>query len=107
MKHNNLTDINVSTQVREQLTKISEELRISKKTIVSPELFAQFGIFDTEISAYLNEPMIIEALQQVADELNHDMQSLIGNHLSLINNFVQPIVKRVYSHTQCALVFST
>ena len=70
-----------STQVREQLTKITEELGIAKKPMVAPELFAQYGIFDTEISAYLNENMIIEALEQVADELNRDMQSLIGNEI--------------------------
>ena len=69
------------TQVREQLTKITEELGIAKKPMVAPELFAQYGIFDTEISAYLNENMIIEALEQVADELNRDMQSLIGNEI--------------------------
>ena len=70
-----------STQVREQLTKITEELGITKKPMVAPELFAQYGIFDTEISAYLNENMIIEALEQVVDELNRDMQSLIGNEI--------------------------
>ena len=68
-----------STQVREQLAKITEELGIAKKPVVAPELFAQYGIFDSEISAYLNENTIIEALEQLADELNRDMQSLIGN----------------------------
>ena len=67
-----------STQVREQLTKITEELGITQKPIVTPELFAQYGVFETELSAYVNEQMVVQALEQLADELNHDMQSLIG-----------------------------
>ena len=69
-----------STQVREQLTKITEELGITQKPIATPELFAQYGLFETELSAYLNEEMVVQALEKVADELNRDMQSLIGNY---------------------------
>ena len=69
-----------STQVREQLTKITEELGITQKPIVTPEIFAQYGVFETELSAYLNEEMVVQALEKVADELNRDMQSLIGNY---------------------------
>jgi hypothetical protein len=69
-----------SNQVREQLTKITEELGITQKPIVTPELFAQYGVFETELSAYLNEEMVVQALEQLADELNRDMQSLIGNY---------------------------
>ena len=69
-----------STQVREQLTKITEELGITQKPIATPEIFAQYGLFETELSAYLNEEMVVQALEQLADELNRDMQSLIGNY---------------------------
>ena len=68
-----------SNQIRTQLSKITEELGIAQKAIATPELFAQYGIMETEISAYLNEAMVVEALEKLADELNRDMQSLIGN----------------------------
>ena len=67
-----------STQVRTQLAKITEELGIAKKPIVAPEIFAQAGLFNTEVTAYLNEPMVVEALSQLADQLNRDFASLTG-----------------------------
>ena len=73
--------IKTSTQVQSQLKKITKELGIAKKPVVAPEIFAQYGLFDTEVTAYLNEPMIVEALSQLADELNRDMQSLIGKNI--------------------------
>ena len=77
------------TQVHEQLVKITEELGITKKPVVAPELFAQYGVFDAEISTYLNEAMVVEALEQLADELNRDMQSFIGNQF-LFHLFINP-----------------
>ena len=63
------------------MKKINKELGITKNPVVAPEIFAQYGLFDTEVTAYLNEPMIVEALSQLADELNRDMQSLIGKNI--------------------------
>ena len=70
--------IQTSTQVRTQLAKITEELGIAKKPIVAPEIFAHAGLFNTEVTAYLNEPMVVEALSQLADQLNRDFASLTG-----------------------------
>merc|ERR1711971_1340848 len=80
-----------STQVREQLTKITEELGITQKPIVTPEIFAQYGVFETELSAYLNEEMVVQALEKVADELNRDMQSLIGKKSFEITKALKPM----------------
>merc|ERR1719219_605849 len=71
-------NIQTSTQVQTQLTKITKELGIAKTPIVTPEIFAQFGLFDAEVTGYLNEPMVVEALSQLADELNRDMQDFTG-----------------------------
>ena len=70
-----------SSQVREELTKVTEQLGLVNKPVVAPEIFAQYGVFDTEITAYLNEAMIVESLEKLADELNRDMQSLTGKNL--------------------------
>ena len=75
--------IKTSTQVQTQLRKITKELGIAKTPVVAPEIFAQYGLFDSEVTAYLNEPMIVEALSQLADELNRDAQSLIGKNFLL------------------------
>merc|ERR1719431_79206 len=83
--------IKTSTQVQAQLKKITEELGIAKKPIVAPEIFAQMGLFDTEVSAYLNEPMIVDALSQLAEELNRDMQSLIGKKTFEITKALKPL----------------
>lgn len=80
-----------STQVREQLTKITEELGITQKPIATPELFAQYGLFETELSAYLNEEMVVQALEKVADNLNRDMQSLIGKKSFEITKALKPL----------------
>merc|ERR1719219_71140 len=80
-----------STQVQTQLTKITEELGIAKKPIVAPEIFAQYGLFDTEVTAYLNEPMVVEALSQLADELNRDMQTFIGEKTFEITKALKPL----------------
>ena len=74
-----------STRVQTELTKITEQLGIAKKPIVAPEIFAHYGLFDTEVTAYLNEPMVVEALSQLADELQRDMQTFIGKN-SLLNS---------------------
>merc|ERR1719219_3304164 len=79
-----------STQVQAQLTKITEELGIAKKPIVAPEIFAQFGIYDAEVTTYLNEPMVVEALSQLADELNRDMQTFIGEKTFEITKAIKP-----------------
>merc|ERR1719219_2484994 len=71
-------NIQTSTQVQTQLTKITKELGIAKTPIVTPEIFAQFGLFDAEVTGYLNEPMVVEALSKLADELNRDMQDFTG-----------------------------
>merc|ERR1719447_92728 len=83
--------IKTSTQVQTQLKKITKELGIAKKPVVAPEIFAQYGLFDTEVTAYLNEPMIVEALSQLADELNRDMQSLIGKKSFEIAKALKPL----------------
>merc|ERR1712142_1102317 len=83
--------IKTSTQVQSQLKKINKELGIAKKPVVAPEIFAQYGLFDTEVTAYLNEPMIVEALSQLADELNRDMQSLIGKKTFEIAKALKPL----------------
>ena len=70
--------LQTSNQVRTQLAKITEELGIAKRPIVAPEIFAQAGLFNTEVTAYLNEPMVVEALSQLADQLNRDFASLTG-----------------------------
>merc|ERR1719431_2476958 len=83
--------IQTSTQVQTQLTKITEELGIAKKPIVAPEIFAQYGLFDTEVSAYLNEPMVVEALSQLSEELNRDFASLIGKKTFEIAKALKPL----------------
>ena len=77
-------NIQTSTQVQTQLTKITEELGIAKKPIVAPEIFAQYGLFDAEVTAYLNEPMVVEALSQLAQDYLLEEESLNGEFLSLI-----------------------
>ena len=74
----NTLKIKTSTQVQTQLQKITKELGIAKKPVVAPEIFAQYGLFDTDVTAYLNEPMIVEALSQLADKLYREAQSLNG-----------------------------
>merc|ERR1719447_822485 len=83
--------IKTSTQVQSQLKKITKELGIAKKPVVAPEIFSQYGLFGTEVTAYLNEPMIVEALSQLADELNRDMQSLIGKKTFEIAKALKPL----------------
>merc|ERR1719187_2237356 len=80
-----------STQVQTELTKITEELGIAKNPIVAPEIFAQYGLFDADLTTYLNEPMIVEALSQLADELNRDAQSLIGKKTFEIAKALKPL----------------
>merc|ERR1719347_322400 len=80
-----------STRVQTQLTKITEDLGITKKPFVAPEIFAQFGLFDADLTTYLNEPMIVEALSQLADELNRDAQSLIGKKTFEIAKALKPL----------------
>merc|ERR1712002_304834 len=80
-----------STQVQTELTKITEELGIAKKPIVAPEIFAQYGLFDAEVTAYLNEPMVVEALSQLADELHRDMQTFIGRKTFEITKVLKPV----------------
>merc|ERR1719315_1020001 len=84
-------NLQTSTRVQTQLTKITEELGITKKPIVAPEIFAQFGLFDTEITTYLNEPMVVEAFSQLADELNRDMQAFIGEKTFEITKALKPV----------------
>merc|ERR1711874_516115 len=80
-----------STRVRTQLSKITEELGITKKPIVASEIFAQYGLFDAEVTAYLNEPIVVEALSQLAEELNRDMQILIGRKTFEITKALKPL----------------
>merc|ERR1719431_290078 len=82
-------NIQTSTQVQTQMTKITEELGIAKKPIVAPEIFAQYGLFDAEVTAYLNEPMVLEALSQLADELNRD--HFIGEKTFQIAKALKPL----------------
>merc|ERR1719315_886519 len=84
-------NLQTSSQVQTQLAKITEELGIAKKPIVAPEIFAQFGLFDTEITTYLNEPMVVEAFSQLADELNRDMQAFIGEKTFEITKALKPV----------------
>merc|ERR1719315_429208 len=84
-------NIQTSTRVQTQLTKITEELGIAKKPIVAPEIFAQYGLFNTEVTAYLNEPMVVEALSQLADELNRDMQTFTGEKTFEITKALKPL----------------
>merc|ERR1719219_2192866 len=79
-----------STRVQTQLTKITEELGIAKKPIVAPEIFAQYGLLNAEVTTYLNEPMVVEALSQLADELNRDMQTFIGEKTFEITKAIKP-----------------
>merc|ERR1712180_350746 len=83
--------IQTSTQVRTQLAKITEELGIAKKPIVAPEIFAHAGLFNTEVTAYLNEPMVVEALSQLADQLNRDFASLTGKKTFEITKALKPL----------------
>merc|ERR1719427_2276294 len=83
--------IQTSTQVRTQLAKITEELGIAKKPIIAPEIFAQYGLFNAEITGYLNEPMIVEALATLADELNRDFATLTGKKTFEITKALKPI----------------
>jgi len=83
--------IKTSTQVQTQLRKITKELGIAKTPVVAPEIFAQYGLFESEVTAYLNEPMIVEALSQLADELNRDAQSLIGKKNFEIAKALKPL----------------
>merc|ERR1711970_93211 len=80
-----------STQVQAQLKKIVEELSIVKKPIVSPEIFAQAKIYDAEVSTYLNEPMIVDALSKLADELNRDFASLTAKKSFEITKVLKPV----------------
>jgi len=80
-----------STQVQTQLTKITEELGITKKPVIAPEIFAQAGLFNADVTAYLNEPMIVEALASLADELNRDFATLIGKKAFEITKVLKPI----------------
>merc|ERR550519_2346862 len=80
-----------STQVQAQLTKITEELGIAKKPIIDPEIFAQAGLFNAEITGYLNKPMIVEALTTLADELNRDFATLTGKKTFEITKALKPI----------------
>merc|ERR1719193_2170984 len=80
-----------STQVQTQLKKIVEELSIVKKPIVSPEIFAQAKIYDAEVSTYLNEPMIVDALSKLADELNRDFASLAAKKSFEITKVLKPV----------------
>merc|ERR1712042_252605 len=80
-----------STQVQSQLKKIVEELSIVKKPIVSPEIFAQAKIYDAEVSTYLNEPMIVDALSKLADELNGDFASLAAKKSFEITKVLKPV----------------
>merc|ERR1719315_185988 len=80
-----------STRVQTELTKITEQLGIAKKPIVAPEIFAQYGLFDAEVTAYLNEPMVVEALSQLADELHRDMQTFIGRKTFEITKVLKPV----------------
>merc|ERR1712168_452128 len=80
-----------STQVQTQLTKITEELGIAKKPIIAPEIFAQAGIYNAEITGYLNEPMIVEALTTLADELNRDFATLTGKKTFEITKALKPV----------------
>merc|ERR1711962_1065383 len=83
--------IQTSNQVRTQLAKITEELGIAKKPIVAPEIFAQAGLFNTEVTAYLNEPMVVEALSQLADQLNRDFASLTGKKTFEVTKALKPL----------------
>merc|ERR1719427_1008615 len=83
--------IKTSTQVRTQLAKITEELGIAEKPIVAPEIFAHAGLFNTEVTAYLNEPMVVEALSQLSEELNRDFASLIGKKTFEITKALKPL----------------
>merc|ERR1712002_776378 len=84
-------NIQTSAKVQTQLNKITEELGIVNKPVVAPEIFAQFGLLDTEVTAYLNEPMVVEALLQVADELNRDMDILLGEKTFEITKVLKPL----------------
>merc|ERR1719219_1002127 len=84
-------NLQTSTRVQTQLTKITEELGIAKKPIVAPEIFAQYGLLNAEVTTYLNEPMVVEALSLLADELNRDMQTLIGRKTFEITKALKPL----------------
>merc|ERR1712168_894299 len=80
-----------STQVQTQLTKITEELGITKKPVIAPEIFAQAGLFNADVTAYLNETMIVEALTTLADELNRDFATLTGKKTFEITKALKPV----------------
>merc|ERR1719219_2446653 len=73
-------NLQTSTRVQTELTKITEELGIAKKPIVAPEIIA-----------YLNEPMVVEALSQLAEELHRDMQTFIGRKTFEITKALKPV----------------
>ena len=76
--------IQTSSEVKAQLNKISKGLGITQKPIGAPEIFAQYGLFDAEMSHYLNENIVVEALSQLAQDYLLDMESLNGEFFPLI-----------------------
>merc|ERR1711962_1380360 len=46
---------------------------------------------NTEVTAYLNEPMVVEAPSQLADQLNRDFASLTGKKTFEITKALKPI----------------
>merc|ERR1719431_45329 len=51
----------------------------------------KLAFFNAEITGYLNEPMIVEALTTLADELNRDFATLTGKKTFEITKALKPI----------------
>merc|ERR1719431_1489829 len=51
----------------------------------------KLAFFNAEITGYLNEPMIVEALATLADELNRDFGSLTGKKTFEITKALKPV----------------
>lgn len=62
--------------VQQELEKIVRELNMVERTQPRPEIFTQMKMFDYEYSLYLNENTLVQAIEQITEELNKDMQSI-------------------------------
>ena len=65
-----------SQVVQQELEKIVRELNMVERTQPKPEIFTQMKMFDYEYSLYLNENTLVQAIEQITEELNKDMQSI-------------------------------
>ena len=61
-----------SPHVKQALSQINSKLNMQERIFKNPEMLMQLELFDFEDELYVNEARVMDALDRIAEILNHE-----------------------------------